>query len=69
MKWIVQGQAVRVVDGWRCSAQIPTFFLDDEIQGFSIPPDESRVERVARAIIDPFHVCESVHVSVAKEEI
>jgi hypothetical protein len=69
MKWIVQAQAVRIGEGgWRCSVQIPTFFLDPDIQGFSTVPDDAQVEKVARSIIDPFHVCEAVHVSVAQEE-
>jgi hypothetical protein len=35
---------------WRGSRQIPTFYLDENVQGIT---DESHAVKIARAIIDP----------------
>jgi hypothetical protein len=49
--YAVQAQVhVRNDDGWESSQQVPTFYLDENVQGFL---DEEGAKRVARRVIDP----------------
>jgi hypothetical protein len=38
---------------WRGSRQLPTFYLDENVQGIR---DERHATRIARQILDPFRV-------------
>jgi hypothetical protein len=49
--YAVQAQVhIENKDGWSGSHQVPTFYLDENVQGFL---DEDGAKRVARRIIDP----------------
>jgi hypothetical protein len=48
---------------WRGSRQIPTFYLDETVQGIT---DERHATRIAREIIDPFRV---LNVRVTAEKV
>jgi hypothetical protein len=61
---MVQATATFDDGEYQCSHQIPTFFLDD---GFNASSPESAFS-VARNIIDPFRVAETVSVVVRNEE-
>lgn len=38
-------------DNWTSSRQVPTFFLDGDVQGIT---SEDHAERIAKTIVDPF---------------
>ena len=49
--YAVQAQVhIKRDDGWEGSHQVPTFYLDENVQGFL---DEDGAKRVARRVIDP----------------
>ena len=65
---IVQATCVRMIgaeyghsSGYSCSAQVPTFFLDAQVQGIV---NLEQAEGIAKSVIDP-HGVHEVHVSVA----
>ena len=64
--WIVQAEVVWITpDGYRRSCGVPTFFLHTDVQGIT---DEAHAEQIAKRIIDPFGLLETVSVSVCKAE-
>jgi hypothetical protein len=48
--WQIQGTISHDREGWRCNQQIPTFYLNPDIQGI-VSPEHALV--IARSIIDP----------------
>lgn len=49
--------------GWWKTTQIPTFYLDENVQGFT---DSRGAERIARDILDPFGLGMNVRVTAVK---
>ena len=50
--WIIQATVTKQkYNGWRESTQLPTFFLDKDIQGIV---DEKHAARIAEKLINPF---------------
>jgi hypothetical protein len=49
--YAVQARIVREQDGWTSTTHLPTFYLDERVQGIL---DEDHAARIARSILDPF---------------
>jgi hypothetical protein len=63
--YYVQAQVVYEKDGWRGSVGVPTFVLDANVQGILCI---AHAEKVARQIVDPLGVAETVFLSVVEAE-
>ena len=51
MRYIVQATVTRKTeDGYTCSIQVPTFFLDSGVQGIV---SEEHAERIAASVVNP----------------
>jgi hypothetical protein len=57
--YAVSATIVRDHEGWRAVRQLPTFYLDENVQGFT---SEEGAERIALALLDPFNQFYSVDV-------
>jgi hypothetical protein len=51
--------------GWTTSVQIPIFYLDADIQGIT---SDEHAKEVAKGVIDPAGVAESMSIDVMREE-
>jgi hypothetical protein len=69
MLWVVNANVIRNISSrvrvWQQSSQVPTFFLDGDIQG--ITGGEEHAKRVAKDVIDPFNLYEC-HIHCAPAE-
>lgn len=50
-------------DGWRATRQMPTFYLDESVQGIV---SEDHARRIAKHILDPYGMYEELHVTAVK---
>jgi hypothetical protein len=48
--WAIQAQVCHERDGWKASTQVPTFYLDENVQGII---SEEHAVKVATSIINP----------------
>jgi hypothetical protein len=63
-RWCVQAQLERTENGWTCSKQVPTFYLDGNVQGFSTFVGAGAI---ARQILNPTNDPNlTVHISVER---
>lgn len=63
MMYCVQARIERETKHGTVSVGLPTFYLDDRVQGIV---GVKHAEDIARAIIDPYHNYATLHVSVAE---
>lgn len=62
--WRVTAQVTRVQDGWQSSRQVPTFYLDSDLQGIT---GAEHAIRVAQEVIDPYAEL-AVHATVQEAD-
>ena len=61
--WVITVNAIHREGEWVTSIPIPTFFLDESVQGFG---PEGPSEHLVRNIVDPLKRMESIHFTAAK---
>lgn len=61
--WIIVVNAIHREGEWTASIPIPTFFLDESVQGFG---PEGPSERLIRSIVDPLKRMESIHFTATR---
>lgn len=55
-----------VAEGWQTTRQVPTFYLNENVQGII---SEEHAKRIARAIVNPFDNPDiTVSITAVKEE-
>jgi hypothetical protein len=61
----IQAVAVNSRDTYDCAAQLPTFFLDGDVQGIT---SAQHATRVAAKVIDPFCKLHKLHLTAYCED-
>jgi hypothetical protein len=62
MLYQITAQYVRNDNGYTCSRQVPTFYLDSRVQGI-VSVDHA--EKIAREVIDPAGLAHELHINVS----